>query len=121
MKSDIILRYTIVAILLMHGVTSLANGNVNGFGHFLNQKGFAPAGVLLAWVIKLSHVVCAVLLVVNKYVRAACIVTIFILVMGIIFVHGQHGWFVVGGGTNGVEFNLLLIAGLAHFLISGKN
>jgi len=121
MKSDILLRYAIVLVLLMHGVTSFTNGSISGFGEFLNQKGFAPAGLVLAWIIKLSHVVCAVLLAVNKYVRVACIVTIFILVMGIIMVHGQHGWFVVGGGSNGIEFNVLLIAGLAHFLISAKN
>jgi putative oxidoreductase len=29
--------------------------------------------------------------------------------MGIIMVHYQEGWFVVGGGRNGVEFNILMI------------
>jgi len=36
-------------------------------------------------------------------------VTIFVLVMGIILVHFKEGWFVVGGGQNGVEYNFLLI------------
>jgi putative oxidoreductase len=30
--------------------------------------------------------------------------------MGIIMVHAREGWFVVGAGRNGVEFNVLLIA-----------
>ena len=29
--------------------------------------------------------------------------------MGIIMIHFQEGWFVVGGGRNGMEFNFLLI------------
>jgi putative oxidoreductase len=29
--------------------------------------------------------------------------------MGIILVHFKEGWFVVGGGRNGVEYNFLLI------------
>lgn len=120
MKSDLILRYTIVAILLMHGVTALANGSISGFGGHLNDIGFAPAGIVLAYLIKISHVVCAALLVLNKYVRWACVVTIAILVMGIILVHGRNGWFVIGGGTNGVEFNLLLIAGLIHFFFQSS-
>ena len=29
--------------------------------------------------------------------------------MGIYFIHGRAGWFVVGAGRNGVEFSVLLI------------
>ena len=32
-----------------------------------------------------------------------------IIALGIIMVHYQEGWFVVGGGRNGVEFNFILI------------
>jgi putative oxidoreductase len=30
--------------------------------------------------------------------------------MGILLVHRHDGWFVVGGGRNGVEYSVLLIA-----------
>jgi putative oxidoreductase len=53
--------------------------------------------------------VAALLLLLNKYIRAAGFVTIFVLIMGIILVHFQEGWFVVGGGRNGMEYNFLLI------------
>lgn len=43
-------------------------------------------------------------------------ITIFILVMGIILVHFKEGWFVVGGGRNGVEYNLLLIVVFVHIM-----
>ena len=30
--------------------------------------------------------------------------------MGIVLVHAPSGWFVVGGGRNGMEYSVLLIA-----------
>ena len=86
------------------------NNGINDFGNlYLNETGFAPLGIPLAWAIKLSHVVAAVCLLLNKYVKPAAIITILILITGIIMVHFKEGWFVVGGGRNGVEFNFLLI------------
>ncbi|MDQ0638147.1 hypothetical protein QF042_001712 [Pedobacter sp. W3I1] len=32
--------------------------------------------------------------------------------MGIIMVHFKEGWFVVGGGRNGMEYNFVLICAL---------
>ena len=106
-----ILRTTVAIILLSHSVFGMFDGGINDFGNFyLNKVGFAPYGVAIAWLIKLSHVVCAILLVLNKYIRLACLVTICILIMGIIMVHFKEGWFVVGGGRNGIEYNFVLIS-----------
>ncbi|WP_293305316.1 DoxX family protein [Pedobacter sp. UBA5917] len=105
-----ILRITIAIILLSHSVLGIFDGGINDFGNFyLNKVGFAPYGVAIAWTIKLSHIVCAVLLLINKYIRVACFATIFVLIMGIIMVHFKEGWFVVGGGRNGIEYNFVLI------------
>ncbi|MFH6936157.1 DoxX family protein [Flavobacterium sp. FlaQc-30] len=110
MKGLMLLRIAVAVILLTHSVFGIFNNGINDFGNlYLNQIGFAPLGVFLAWSIKLSHIAAAVLLLINKYVKPAGFVTIFILVMGIILVHFQEGWFVVGGGRNGVEYNFLLI------------
>jgi putative oxidoreductase len=110
MDRTFILRFAVAVILVMHSVPGMFNNGINDFGNlYLNTVGFAPYGVFLAWLIKLSHVAVAVLLLWNKYVKLASIVTIFILVMGIVMVHFSEGWFVVGGGRNGVEFNFLLI------------
>lgn len=110
MNGTLFLRITIAIILLTHSVFGIFNNGINDFGNlFLNQIGFAPYGVLLAWSIKLSHVLAAVLLLLNKYVKLAGFVTILVLIMGIILVHFQEGWFVVGGGRNGMEYNFLLI------------
>lgn len=110
MNGNLLLRIAVAIILLTHSVFGMFNNGINDFGNlFLNQIGFAPFGVFLAWSIKLSHVVVAILLLTNKYVKLAGFVTIFVLVMGIILVHFKEGWFVVGGGRNGVEYNFLLI------------
>ena len=104
------LRFSIAIILLAHSIPSFLDNSINDFGNlYLNQNGFAPVGVYIAWAIKISHVVAALCLLLEKYVKLVSIVTIFILLMGIIMVHYQEGWYVVGGGRNGVEFNFLLI------------
>lgn len=108
--NTLLLRISVATILLVHGLGGMFNNGVNDFGNlYLNQVGFAPFGLYIAWAIKISHVIAAVLLLVNKLVKPASIVTIFVLVMGIIMIHFREGWFVVGGGRNGVEFNFLLI------------
>jgi putative oxidoreductase len=110
MNSTLILRVAVAIILLTHSVFGIFDNGINDFGNlYLNQIGFAPFGVFLAWSIKLSHIVAAVLLLINKYINFAAIVTILVLIMGIILVHFKEGWFVVGGGRNGMEYNFLLI------------
>lgn len=110
MNGTLLLRIAIAIILLTHSVFGMFDNGINDFGNlYLNQIGFAPFGVFLAWCIKLSHVVAAVLLIWNKYIKLAGFVTIFVLIMGIVLVHYQDGWFVVGGGRNGMEYNFLLI------------
>lgn len=105
-----ILRLALAIILLSHGLPGMFDGGVNTFGNlFLNQIGFSPLGVPLVWAIKISHVVCAVLLLFNKYIKSAAILTILLLTAGIVLVHFREGWFVVCGGRNGVEYNFLLI------------
>lgn len=110
LNSTFLLRWPVAIILLMHSVSGMFDNGINDFGNlYLNQIGFAPFGVFLAWCIKLSHVAAALCLVFEKYIKWACLITIFILIAGIVMVHFKEGWFVVGGGRNGVEFNFLLI------------
>ncbi|CAN5528098.1 hypothetical protein BH11BAC3_BH11BAC3_04350 [soil metagenome] len=115
-----LLRFAVAIILLAHSISGMFNNGINDFGNlYLNQIGFAPLGLYLAWAIKLSHLFCAICLLINKYIIPAGIITIFVLIMGIILVHFQEGWFVVGGGRNGVEFNFLLIVVLLAIMFPG--
>ncbi|MBP9927319.1 MAG: DoxX family protein [Cyclobacteriaceae bacterium] len=109
----LILRWAVAIILIMHSVSGMFNNGVNDFGNlYLNQIGFNPIGVPLAWAIKLSHLAAAICLILEKYIRWAAIITIVVLLSGIAMIHFKEGWFVVGGGRNGMEFNFLLIAAL---------
>ena len=117
----LVLRITLAAVFFMHGIPSIFFFSVNNFGNvYLNGAGFAPIGLPLAWAIKLSHVACAVLLILNRYIRVAALITIPILVAGIIMIHAAEGWFVVGAGRNGVEFNVLLIGVLVYLAVINK-
>lgn len=109
-NSSFLLRFAVSVILILHSVPGMFNNGINDFGRFyLSENGFGSLGVPMAWAIKLSHVLCAVCLLLNRFTKLAAIITILILVMGIIMVHAKEGWYVVGGGRNGVEFNFLLI------------
>lgn len=116
-KNLTFLRIALIVIFLVHSLAGMFNNGINDFGNlYLNQVGFAPLGVPLAWVIKLSHIALIFSLITNKYLKFTSIVTILILLAGIFMIHLQEGWFVVGGGRNGVEFNFLLILCLLNIL-----
>ncbi|WP_315823345.1 DoxX family protein [Paraflavitalea speifideaquila] len=116
-NNTFVLRVAVAIILLMHSIPGIFNNGINDFGNlYLNQAGFSPLGVPIAWAIKISHIVCAACFLINRYIKPAALVTILVLIMGIIMVHFKEGWFVVGGGRNGVEFNFLLICVLITFL-----
>ena len=117
MNNSILLRIAIAIILLSHGIPGMFDNGINDFGNlYLNQVGFAPFGVAIAWSIKISHVACAILLLLNRYIVAAGAVTILILIAGIVMVHYPEGWYVVGGGRNGMEYNFLLIVVIASIM-----
>lgn len=119
--SEIILRLVVSVILCFHAIPGMFNGGIYDFGtQYLDQVGFAPFGLVLAWSVKLSHLVNVLALLLNRWVRISSLVTILVLIVGIFMVHLPNGWFVVGGGFNGIEFNVLLIAVLLHFVFSEK-
>jgi putative oxidoreductase len=109
-NNTFLLRLAVAIILFMHSVPGMFNNGVNDFGNlYLNEVGFAPFGLALAWAIKLSHVAAMLCFLFNRFIRWAAVITILFLIAGIVMVHFKEGWFVVGGGRNGVEYNFLLI------------
>ncbi|WP_278380621.1 DoxX family protein [Chryseobacterium arthrosphaerae] len=110
MKKNFFLRFALSVILLMHSVVSIVSGDVNNFGlRYLDTIGFSPMGLYLAWAVKLTHLISAPALWWDRFIKPVAVCNILILVLGIYYVHWENGWFVVGGGRNGVEFNFLLI------------
>ncbi|MCT2406794.1 DoxX family protein [Chryseobacterium antibioticum] len=110
MKKNFYIRSALSVILLMHSVVSIFSGDVNNFGRlYLDTIGFSPFGIYLAWTVKLIHLFSVFLIWSDRWVKIVSVGNIPILILGIYFLHWQNGWYVVGGGTNGIEFNVLLI------------
>lgn len=110
MKKNFYIRSALSVVLLMHSIVSIFSGDVNDFGRlYLDTVGFSPFGIYLAWAIKLIHLFSVFLIWYDPYVKAVSIFNILIFIFGIYLIHWQNGWYVVGGGTNGIEFNVLLI------------
>ena len=115
LNDNFILRFAAAVILLSHSLHGIFTGNdVNDFGNlFLNKIGFAPFGVVIAWLVIVSQIITSLLMLVNKYVIISSLINIVILIAGIATVHFKEGWFVVGAGSNGMEFSFLLITVLS--------
>jgi putative oxidoreductase len=112
-----IMRCTVAILLGIHGVTRALTGGVSAFGEFLSGQGL-PAGTTIAWVITIFEIIGAVALLSRRAVIPVAALFIIELAMGIVMVHFREGWFVVGGGRNGMEYSVLLIMGLLSVLIS---
>ncbi|HEY5746702.1 MAG TPA: DoxX family protein [Chryseolinea sp.] len=107
-QATILLRVIVSILLIIHGITRILHDGVAGFGGFLNSQGF-PGGKAIAWGITLFEIIGGLLMAMGYYTRWIAVVFILELTMGIVLVHAQNGWFVVGGGSNGVEYSVLLI------------
>jgi putative oxidoreductase len=107
----LILRLVVAAIFVSHSLARMYQGTVDDFGLFLDSKGF-QVGFYLAWGITLFELIGGLLLGAGLFCAPLSIVFSIQLIFGIVLVHGQNGWFVVGSGTNGVEYSVLLIFAL---------
>lgn len=117
-----LLRLGVAVIFLSHSLHGIfTNNDVNDFGNlFLNKIGFAPFGVYIAWGVVMSQVVTSFLFIANKFVKISSVINIVILIFGIITVHFEEGWYVVGAGRNGMEFSFILIVVLFTIFISDR-
>ena len=117
-----LLRFALATIFLSHSLHGIfTNNDVNDFGNlFLNQIGFAPFGVFIAWTTVISQIVTSLFLLADKYTKIASIINILILISGILTVHFKEGWFVVGAGRNGMEFSFVLIFMLLTLIFSNR-
>ena len=102
------LRILLGLMLAAHGVIRIYAGTVGGFGGFLEGHGF-PAGVLIAWGITSFEILGGLTLTAGFARRWISLVFVVEMIMGIILVHAQHGWFVVGYTAGGAEYSALLI------------
>ncbi len=110
-----LLRFALSIIMIMHAVPSFVTMDVIDFGRGLEED-FGFMGIPIALAVKLTHLLSIPALLINKYLKPLSILNIIVFIAGIIMIHGAHGWYVVGGGCNGVEYNFLLIFSFATFI-----
>lgn len=109
MRSLALLRCLVAMVMFIHGTYRLSHaGYVSGFGGFLVESG-VPFGATVAWVITLWECTASLVLASGWRQRWVALGFALELTSGIIMVHLQDGWFVVGGGRNGAEYSVVLI------------
>jgi len=114
----ILFRILLCGIIAAHGWARLLADGVSPFGSFLDAQGI-PGGAVIAWSITLLEIVGSIVMAFgSRYTPHLCAVYAGIYAAGIVMVHMQEGWFVVGLGRNGMEYSVLLIASL---LLVGYN
>jgi len=112
-----ILRVVVGIIFVAHGVPKLTGGMEATAGYFASLG--IPAPTLAAWAIALLETVGGALLVVGFLVVPVAILLALHMTTGIFLVHLANGFYVIGPGQGGVEFNLLLVAALLAFVFVG--
>jgi putative oxidoreductase len=115
----LIIRTFLAATMLIHGVARIQAGAVEPFGGFLTAQGF-PLGFYIAWAITVFEIIGGIVLAAGYFVPVLALIFAAHLIAGIVLVHAENGWFVVGLGRNGMEYSAVLIisflaVGYAHF------
>jgi len=113
-----ILRIVIGVIFVAHGWPKLSGG-VPGTAEFLGSLD-VPLPLATAWALAILETAGGVLLLVGYLVAPAAALLAVHMTVGIFLVHLPNGFFVVGPGQGGVEFNLLLVAGLLTLIFVGS-
>ena len=103
------LRVVMGLIFISHGAARLYYWSIPDFGNFLNDKGLI-IGLPLAWIITIGEIISGSFLAVGYKVRYCVVFHVIIIVAGIFMVHFRDGWFVVGHGSGGVEYSVLILA-----------
>jgi putative oxidoreductase len=110
--SILLLRGTLALAFLSHAIVRLLNGSVPQFAAFLESRGF-PHGVALVFLVSGVEIGASLLLLLGRRVGLACAFLGVIVVMGVALIHAHIGWFVGEHGVGGMEYSVLILAGLA--------
>lgn len=102
------IRVAVAALMFAHGAYRVAAGGVAPFGTFLSAS-HVPMGLAVAWAITAIELTGTLFLAAGRFVAPLSLYFSLQLTLGIALVHWPAGWFVVGGGRNGMEYSVLLI------------
>ena len=113
-----ILRVVTGIVFIAHGAAKLFGGGVAGTGEFFANLGIPLAGVA-AWVVTFLEFFGGLALLGGVLVVPIAVLLAIQMFVGIVLVHAQNGFFVIGPGQGGIELNLLLIAALLTLVFAG--
>lgn len=113
-----ILRVIAGIIFITHGWPKLFAGGVNGLAGMLGGRGF-PLPLAWAWSVTLLETVGGLLLVLGIFTVPIALLFAIEMVFAMALVHAANGWYVIGPGQGGVEFNVILIAALLALALAG--
>lgn len=102
----LVIRIATAGNMFIHGMYRLSTGIVPPFEEYLTGLGFPP---YTAWTITIFEIIASVLMMAGKWVTPLALVFCAELLAGILMIHFHEGWFVVGGGRNGMEYSVLMI------------
>lgn len=108
-----IVRIALAVLIFIHGAFRASHWDpyVTGFGDWLSSIGF-PMGFYWAAAVTIYELIAPLFILARRFVTFACLGHIVIIALGAVLVHYPDGWFVVGAGRNGMEYSVLLLAGL---------
>lgn len=109
--SMVSLRVVLGLIFITHGFARLYHDSIQDFGIYLSEVGF-PLGIVIAWVITIGEITFGSLLALGIKIRYCVIFHSIIIIAGLFLIHIPNGWFVVGHGTGGAEYSVLLLFAL---------
>jgi len=104
-----LVKLAVCAIVLTHGVHRYLYGEIHGLGAALANFGF-PFPLVQAHLVNLAETGGVLLIALGLFVRPMCAILILIFATGVVLIHWQLGFFILGPGEGGWEFSALLIA-----------
>jgi len=104
-----LVKLAVCAIVLTHGVHRYLYGEIPGLGAALAGFGF-PFPLVQAHLVNLAETGGVLLIALGILVRPMCAILILIFATGVVLIHWQLGFFILGPGEGGWEFSALLIA-----------
>lgn len=110
------LRVVTGLIFITHGAPKLLGGIEQTAGMF-GQLGI-PLPTIAAWAVALLEMFGGLALILGALTVPVAILLAIHMVLGLVLVHLPK-WYVIGPGTGGSEFNVLLIAALVTIVAAG--
>jgi putative oxidoreductase len=103
-----VLRLVICAVLFTHGSWRLYHGEARGLGELLIEE-HVPLGMLVAYLICIAETLGTFLMALRVLVLPISLILSFIYFTGIMMFNRHNGFFIVGAGEGGWEYNAVLI------------